>query len=159
MDIQPFAINIPQAMLEDLRARLDHTRWPDELPGFGWRRGVPLDYLKELAAYWCTGYDRRENETQLNKFPQFATAIDGHNIHFMHVRSPELDALPLIMTHGWPGSIIEFANVIGPLTDPLTHGGGPADVFHIVAPSLPGFGFSRPGQGWGWFEPRKHSPS
>ena len=148
-EIQPFRIDIPQSDLDDLRDRLAHTRWPDELPGFGWRRGVPLHYLKELAAYWRTGYDWREHEARLNELSQFITTIGGHTIHFLHVRSPAPDALPLIITHGWPGSVVEFLNVIGPLTDPRAHGGDPADAFHVVAPSLPGFGFSRPGQGWG----------
>jgi pimeloyl-ACP methyl ester carboxylesterase len=149
MDIKPFTINIPQESLDDLRDRLGHTRWPDELPGFGWRRGVPLAYLKELATYWRTGYDWRSHEARLKEFPQFTSTIDGHNIHFLHVRSPEPEAMPLILIHGWPGSVVEFTNVIGPLTNPRAHGGDPADAFHVVAPSLPGFGFSRPGQGWG----------
>src|SRR2546430_382296 len=106
--LHPFRIDIPQADLDDLRDRLARTRWPDTLPGTGWSRGVPLDYLKELAEYWRTTYDWRRHERQLNEFPQFTTEIDGANIHFLHVRSPEPDALPLILTHGWPGSIAEF---------------------------------------------------
>jgi len=105
--IRPFRIDIPQADLDDLRERLHRTRWPDELPGLGWTRGVPLDYLKQLAAYWADGYDWRKQEARLNEFPQFTTTIDAANIHFLHVRSPEPDALPLILTHGWPGSIVE----------------------------------------------------
>jgi pimeloyl-ACP methyl ester carboxylesterase len=150
MDVQPFEVNIPQEQLDDLRERLARTRWPDELPGVGWSRGVPLGYLKELAEYWRTGYDWREQEMRLNGFPQFVTEIDGTNVHFLHVRSPEPDALPLIVTHGWPGSVVEFLEIIGPLTDPRSHGGDPADAFHVVAPSIPGFGFSGPTREPGW---------
>jgi pimeloyl-ACP methyl ester carboxylesterase len=142
--IRPFRIDIPQADLDDLRDRVARTRWPDELPGVGWARGVPLDYLRELAGYWADGYDWRKHEARLNDFPQFTTTIDGANVHFLHVRSPEPDALPLVLTHGWPGSVVEFLNLIGPLTDPAAHGGDPADAFHLVIPSLPGFGFSGP---------------
>ncbi|MFJ8579516.1 epoxide hydrolase family protein [Micromonospora sp. NPDC093277] len=149
--ITPFRIEIPQHRLDDLRHRLANTRWPEVLPGAGWEAGVPLDYLKDLADYWQTTYDWRAHEARLNEFPQFTTVIDGQNVHFLHVPSPEPDALPLILTHGWPGSVVEFMNVIGPLTDPARHGGDPADAFHVVAPSLPGFGFSSPlaGPGWG----------
>ena len=149
-DIRPFRIEVPQADLDDLRERLGRTRWPDELPGAGWDDGVPLDYLRDLAEYWHTAYDWRAWEARLNEFPQYTTTIDGQNIHFLHVRSPEPDALPLIITHGWPGSIVEFMNVIGPLTDPRAHGGDPTDAFHVVAPSVPGFGFSRPIRAPGW---------
>ena len=142
--IRRFRIDIPQADLDDLRDRLHRTRWPDELPDSGWTRGVPLGYLKELAAYWADGYDWRKHEARLNELPQFTTTIDGANIHFLHVRSPEPDALPLILTHGWPGSIVEFLSVIGPLTDPAAHGGDPADAFHLIIPSLPGYGLSGP---------------
>ena len=148
--INPFRIDIPQADLDDLRERLARTRWPDELPGTGWSYGVPSSYARELAEYWRTGYDWRKQEAALNEYPQFTTEIDGQNIHFLHVRSPEPDALPLILTHGWPGSIAEFMKVIGPLTDPRAHGGDPADAFHVVAPSLPGFGFSGPTRETGW---------
>jgi epoxide hydrolase len=150
MTIQLFTIDIPQAALDDLRDRLTRTRWPDELPGVEWSRGVPLGYLKELAEYWRTSYDWRKHEAELNEFPQFTTEIDGTNIHFLHVRSPEPVALPLILTHGWPGSIVEFLDVIGPLTDPRSHGGDPADAFHVVVPSLPGYGFSGPTTDTGW---------
>jgi epoxide hydrolase len=148
--IRPFRIDIPQADLDDLRERLHRTRWPDELPGGGWTRGVPLDYLKDLAAYWADGYDWRKHEARLNELPQFTTTIDGANIHLLHVRSPEPDALPLLLTHGWPGSIAEFLNVIGPLSDPRGHGGDPADAFHLVIPSLPGHGLSGPTREAGW---------
>ena len=149
-DIRPFRIDIPQADLEDLNWRLGATRWPDELPDVGWSYGVPASYLKGLAEYWRTAFDWRKQEEKLNAFPQFTTTIDGQNIHFLHVRSPEPDALPLIITHGWPGSIAEFTEVLGPLTDPRAHGGDPADAFHVVAPSMPGFGFSGPTLEAGW---------
>jgi pimeloyl-ACP methyl ester carboxylesterase len=149
-EIRPFRIDIPQADLDDLRDRLARTRWPDELPGVGWTRGVPLGYLKELAGYWADGYDWPKQEARLNQFPQFTTTIDGQNIHFLHVRSPEPDALPLILTHGWPGSIVEFLNVIGPLTDPRAHRGDPADAFDLVIPSLPGYGLGGPTHQIGW---------
>src|SRR6266487_4663652 len=121
--MEPFRIEIPQAHLDDLHRRLADTRWPDELPGVGWERGVPLGYLKELAEYWRTSYDWRAAEARLNQFPQFTTVIDGANVHLLHVRSPEPQALPLLLTHGWPGSVAEFLDVIGPLTDPGAHGG------------------------------------
>jgi epoxide hydrolase len=149
-EIRPFRIQIPQADLDDLADRQHRTRWPDELPGVGWSRGVPLGYLKELATYWADGYNWRAEEAKLNQLPQFTTTIDGQPIHFMHVRSPEPDALPLLVTHGYPGSIVEFTDITGPLTDPRSHGGDPADAFHLVAPSLPGFGFSTPVREPGW---------
>jgi epoxide hydrolase len=149
-EVRPFRIDIPQASLDDLRARLARTRWPDELPGVGWDYGIPLETVKELAEYWRTGYDWRVQEQRLNAFAQFTTAIDGQNIHFLHVRSAEPGALPLIMTHGWPGSIVEFMEVIGPLTDPRAHGGDPADAFHLVVPAIPGYGFSGPTHDRGW---------
>jgi pimeloyl-ACP methyl ester carboxylesterase len=150
MTIQPFTIDIPQADLDDLRDRLTRSRWPEELPGVGWSRGVPLSYLKDLAEYWRTSYDWRAHEAQLNQFPQFTTEIDGQQIHFLHVRSPEPHALPLIMTHGWPSSFVEFLKVIGPLTDPRAHGGDVTDAFHMVIPSLPGYAFSTPVREPGW---------
>src|SRR5437667_2155556 len=150
MSIQSFKINIPQTDLDDLHDRLARTRWPNQLPGVGWSRGVPLDYLKDLAEYWRTGYDWRKHEARLNEFPQSTTEIDGQTIHFLHVRSPEPDALPLVLTHGWPSSPVEFLKVIGPLTDPRTHGGNPSDAFHVVIPSLPGYGFSTPVREVGW---------
>ncbi|KAF2420411.1 epoxide hydrolase family protein [Microbacterium sp. B35-30] len=149
-EVRPFRIDIPQSALDDLNDRLARTRWPDELPGVGWGYGAPSSYLRELAEYWRTAYDWRRHEAELNEFPQFTTTIDGQSIHFLHVRSAEPDALPLILTHGWPGSIVEFIDVIGPLTDPRAHGGDPADAFHVVIPSLPGFGFSGPTHETGW---------
>jgi epoxide hydrolase len=147
---EPFRIDIPQADLDDLGDRLARTRWPDELPGVGWSYGVNKEYLVELAEYWRTGYDWREHEARLNKIPQFTAQIDGQNIHFLHLRSPEPDATPLIITHGWPSTVYDFLDILGPLTDPRAHGGDPADAFHIVAPSLPGFPFSGPTRQTGW---------
>ena len=149
-EIRPFRIEIPEAALRDLRERLGRARFPDEIPGIGWSRGVPLDYLKDLAQYWADGFDWRRQEAKLNELPQFTTEIDGQNVHFLHVRSPEPGALPLIVCHGYPGSVVEFMNIIGPLTDPVSHGGDAADAFHAVAPSLPGFGFSTPVRESGW---------
>ena len=143
-EIQPFRIEVPQAELDDLRDRLDRTRWPSKIPGIGWTRGVPLDYLKDLADYWANGFDWRRQEAQLNELPQFVTTIDGQDIHFLHVRSPEPGVLPLIISHGYPSSVVEFLTIIGPLTDPVSHGGVAADAFHVVAPSIPGFGLQRP---------------
>jgi microsomal epoxide hydrolase len=148
--IRPFRIDIPQADLDDLRDRLARTRWPEDVPGAGWDYGIPLGYVRELAGYWRTSYDWRVHERRLNEFGQFTTEIDGQLVHFLHVRSPEADATPLIMTHGWPGSVVEFTEVIGPLTDPRSHGGDPADAFHLVLPSIPGYGFSSPLRETGW---------
>lgn len=148
--IKPFHIAVPQAALDDLLDRLGRTRWPSERPSAGWSRGVPLGYLQALAEYWRTTYDWREQELRLNAFPPFITDIDGQTIHFLHVCSPESKALPLILTHNWPGSIVEFMNIIGPLSDPRAHGGDPMDAFHIIAPSIPGFGFSMPACETGW---------
>ena len=147
--IDPFRIDIPQADLDDLRGRLERTRWPDELSD-GQDRGVRLAYVKELADHWRTGHDWRAWEARLNSYRQFVTKIDGQRIHFLHVRSPESNALPLVLTHGWPGSVVEFIDVIGLLSDPRSHGGDPADAFHLVIPSLPGYGFSGPTHEPGW---------
>ncbi|MDQ1030457.1 epoxide hydrolase family protein [Streptomyces phaeochromogenes] len=149
-EIRPFRIDIPQAQLDDLHTRLDLTRWPDELPGAGWEYGASLPYLRELADHWRGAYDWRKHEAALNEIPQFVTEIDGAQVHFLHVRSPEPDAVPLILTHGWPGSIVEFLGLIGPLSDPRAHGGDPADAFHLVIPAIPGFGFSGPTKDRGW---------
>jgi pimeloyl-ACP methyl ester carboxylesterase len=148
--ITPFRIDVPQHELDDLRGRLDRTRWPAALPGDGWDTGVPTGWLRELAGHWRTAYDWRAAEARLNAFAQFTTVIDGQRIHFLHVRSPEPDAFPLVLTHGWPGSVVEFLDLIGPLTDPRAHGGDPADAFHVVVPALPGFGFSGPVADAGW---------
>lgn len=148
--MRPFKIDIPQSQLDDLKQRLAATRWPDEMPGVGWSRGAPLGYIKELAEYWRTSYDWRAAEAQLNKFPQFRTEIDGVRVHFLHVRSPEPTAMPVILTHGWPSSVVEFIDVIGPLTNPVAHGGTAADAFHVVIPSIPGYAFSGPTGQPGW---------
>ncbi|MFF4783191.1 epoxide hydrolase family protein [Streptomyces griseorubiginosus] len=148
--ITPFRVDIPQRDLADLHARLDRTRWPDDLSATGWAYGVPAAYLRELAHHWRHSYDWRAAEAELNAWPQFTTVIDGTTVHFAHVRSPEPDATALILTHGWPGSIVEFLDVVGPLTDPAAHGGDPADAFHVVVPSIPGFGLSGPPADTGW---------
>jgi pimeloyl-ACP methyl ester carboxylesterase len=149
-DISAFRIDIPQTDLDDLRERLARTRWGAQLPGADWQRGVPVGYLRELAEYWAGTYDWRAHEAELNAHPQFVTDIDGQRLHFLHVTSPEPGALPLVVSHGWPGSVAEFLDVIGPLSNPRAHGGDPADAFHLVIPSLPGFAFSTPLSGPGW---------
>jgi pimeloyl-ACP methyl ester carboxylesterase len=150
----PFTLQVPEADLEDLRARLARTRWPEAETVDDWSQGIPLSYLRELCDYWANVYDWRRAERLLNSFPQFQVEIDGLGIHFLHVRSPHEDALPLIMTHGWPGSVVEFLKVIGPLTDPTAHRGRSADAFHVVCPSLPGYGFSDKPATAGWGVPR-----
>jgi epoxide hydrolase len=140
MTIHPFKIDVPQQDLDDLRTRLAMTRWQPQLPGTGWERGVPLDYLKDLAEHWRTGYDWRTWEAKLNELPHYTTEIDGQHLHFVHVRSSNPDALPLMLLHGWPGTFTDFLHVITPLSRD----------FHLVIPSLPGFGFSAPLSGPGW---------
>jgi epoxide hydrolase len=144
--VTPFEIDIPEAALTDLRERLERIRWPERETVEDWSQGVPLGYLQELCAYWAREYDWRAAEARLNGLPQFRTSIDGLGIHFVHVRSPHPDALPLIITHGWPGSIVEYLKVIEPLTNPPD----PADAFHVVCPSLPGYGFSDRPASPGW---------
>ena len=141
-DIQPFRIEATDDELDDLKRRLRATRWPDPEPVDDWSQGIPLAYIKEVCAYWAEKYDWRERESNLNQLPQFRTDVDGLGVHFVHVRSPEPDAMPLVISHGWPGSIVEFHKVIAPLADPVAHGGDAADAFHVVCPSLPGYGFS-----------------
>jgi pimeloyl-ACP methyl ester carboxylesterase len=148
--IRPFRVDIADADLDDLRSRLARTRWPEAETVADWSQGVPLAYLQDVCRYWHDEFDWRASEAALNQYPQFLTEIDGLDIHFLHVRSPEPDALPLVLTHGWPGSIMEFLDVIGPLTDPVAHGGDAADAFHLVMPSLPGFGFSGKPSSTGW---------
>lgn len=140
--IRPFEITVPDSVLDDLKLRLEQTRLPDQLDGVGWDYGTELDYLTDLITYWREEFDWRAQEQQLNQFDQFKTRIDDLDIHFIHQRSPEADAIPMIITHGWPGSIAEFTKIIGPLTDPVAHGGAAEDAFHVVAPSMPGYGFS-----------------
>ena len=149
--ITPFTIHASDAELDDLLQRLANTRWPDEQPVSDWSQGIPRSYLQEVCAYWAKEYDWRAREAKLNELPQFKTEVAGIGIHFIHVRSPEPNALPLVMSHGWPGSIVEFQKVIGPLSDPVAHGGKASDAFHVVCPSLPGYGFSdKPTEpGWG----------
>ncbi|MDT5120040.1 MAG: epoxide hydrolase [Mycobacterium sp.] len=149
-NITPFRIDIPQQQLDDLQERLGRARWPAALPGDDWDTGVPVHWLRNLTEYWRTGYDWRTAEAGLNDFPQFTTTIDGQRIHFLHVRSLEPGAFPLILTHGWPDSVVEFVDLIEPLTDPGAHGGDRADAFDVVIPSLPGFGFSGPTTDQGW---------
>lgn len=152
--IRPYRINVPQADIDDLRERLARTRWAGDLPGTGWERGVPTAYLRELAACWAEQYDWRAHEAALNAHPQFITTIDRADVHFLHVRSAEPGATPLMLLHGWPGSVVEFLDMIGPLTDPVAHGGEAADAFHLVIPSLPGYGFSGPLAETGWTDGR-----
>ncbi len=149
--IRPFTLEIPQAELDDLQRRLGATRWPEKEAVPDWTQGSPLAKVQSLVAHWRNGYDWRRAEARLNALGQFKTEIDGLDIHFLHVRSKHPNALPLLITHGWPGSVMEFMKVIGPLTDPEAHGGKAEDAFHVIAPSLPGFGFSgKPAEkGWG----------
>jgi len=148
--IQPFAINIDDSVLDDLRDRLARTRFPDQIEGTGWDYGIPIHYLRELVGYWIQTYDWRAEEARLNQFDHFRTNIDGQAIHFVHARSPNPDAFPLLLIHGWPGSIVEFQQVIPRLCLPEAHGAESADSFHVIAPSLPGYGFSEPPRTPGW---------
>lgn len=141
-DIRPFTISVSDAEIADLRTRLDRTRWPEPACVEDWTQGIPLHYMRELCKYWRTEYDWRRFETALNSYDNFLTEIEGLDIHFVHARSPHPEATPMIMTHGWPGSVAEFMKVIDPLTDPTNHGGQPSDAFHLVLPSLPGYGWS-----------------
>src|SRR5215467_3942523 len=153
-EIIPFRIEIPEADLDDLRERLRRTRWPDAETVDDWSQGIRLSYLGDLCEYWLERYDWRACEASVNRFPQFRTSIDGLGIHFIHVKSPQAGALPLIMTHGWPGSIIELLETVGPLTDPPASGGPAEDAFDLVLPSIPGYGFSaQPGE-LGWYAGR-----
>ena len=149
-EIRPFQIAASDEQLENLRRRLRATRWPDAETVDDWSQGIPLDYVQEVCAYWAEKYDWRAREARLNTFPQFRTGVLGLGVHFVHVRSPEPGALPLVISHGWPGSIVEFHKVIGPLADPVAHGGEARDAFHVVCPSLPGYGFSDKPSAPGW---------
>ncbi len=148
--VRPFRIRVGESVLTDLKDRLARTRWPDQIEGSGWAYGADLTYVRGLVEYWRTSFDWRRQEERLNRFPQFKTTIDGIDLHFIHQRSRHPDALPLVLTHGWPGSIAEFAKVIGPLSDPEAHGGKASDAFHVVCPSLPGFAFSGKPREPGW---------
>jgi epoxide hydrolase len=152
--IDQFHIELQDSLLQDLRDRLGRTRFPDQVEGTGWEYGIPISYLRELVEYWRDTYDWRAQEAQLNSFSQFRTQIDGQSIHFIHAVSVHANALPLLITHGWPGSIVEFLEVIPRLTDPESFGGRASDAFHVVAPSLPGYGFSEPTRTSGWDERR-----
>lgn len=148
--IKPYRVNVPEGDLDDLRRRLRHTRWPDSETVDDWSQGVPLAYLQKLCAFWQHEYDWRACEATINDLPQFTTEIEGVEIHFFHLESPETSALPLVLTHGWPGSVVEFLDVIRPLSDPAAYGADPQDAFHVVVPSLPGFGFSGHPRRTGW---------
>ncbi|HEX2421703.1 MAG TPA: epoxide hydrolase [Actinomycetota bacterium] len=153
-EIRPFRVNLSQKDLDDLRQRIAATRWPSKELVDDRSQGVQLATLQELARYWATEFDLRRPESRLNALPQFTTEIDGINVHFIHVRSPHEDALPLIMTHGWPGSVVELLETVGPLTDPTAHGGKAEDAFHLVLPSVPGYGFSGEPTELGWWAGR-----
>src|SRR5262245_39431832 len=148
--IERFRIHVDDAVLEDLRGRLARPRFPDQIEDTGWEYGTPTDYLRELVAYWRDQYDWRAQEARLNELAHFRTRIDGQSIHFIHARSARADAFPLLLMHGWPGSVVEFLDVIPRLTEPQTHGGESVDAFDVVAPSLPGYGFSEPTRSRGW---------
>src|ERR1700751_4959350 len=152
--IRPFTVEIPEAEIEALRARVAATRWPHKELVDDWSQGVQLARLQELARYWTSDYDWRKCEARLNALPQFTTEIDGVDIHFIHVKSPHEGALPLIVTHGWPGSVIELLEVVGPLSDPTAHGGSAKDAFDLVLPSIPGYGFSAEPTELGWYAGR-----
>ena len=142
MEIERFTIDVPQPVLDDLAARLADTRWPDEIPGAGWDYGTDPAYLRELVEYWRTGYDWRAQERALNQFDHFRATVDGLGVHFIHARGKGPDPFPLIISHGWPGSVVEMLKIIPMLTDPASHGGEASDSFDVVVPSLPGYGFS-----------------
>lgn len=148
--IEPFPVEVPDAAIDDLRSRLGHTRWPERFDGDDWAYGVNTEFMRRLCGYWADSYDWRRHEAVLNSLGSHRSAIDGANVHFLHLRSPEPDALPIVLTHGWPGSVVEFSKVMTPLADPVAHGGDAADAFHVVCPSIPGFGFSGPTRQTGW---------
>ena len=148
--IRPFSVHVPQAKLDDLRRRIAATQWPERETVTDSSQGVPLATMRELASYWATGYDWRKVEAKLNALPQFITEIDGLDVHFIHVRSRHANALPLVINHGWPGSIIEQLKIVDPLVNPTAHGGSASDAFHVVIPSMPGYGFSGKPASTGW---------
>ena len=148
--IRPFRIDLPDSLLTDLRTRLHNTRWPEAEPVGDWSQGAPLAWIQDVCRYWADDYDWRAREARLNRFTQFTIPIDGLELHYIHARSPHPNAMPLVITHGWPGSVVEFHKVIEPLVDPVAHGGDAADAFHVVCPSLPGFGFSGKPRETGW---------
>jgi microsomal epoxide hydrolase len=148
--IQPFEVHVPDAVLDDLRERLARTRWPDQIDGAGWDYGSELSAVRELCTYWREKFDWRRVEAELRRYPHGVTQVDGQRLHFLHARSKHPGAFPLVVTHGWPGSILEFTKILGPLTDPTAHGGEARDAFHVVCPSIPGYGFSGPTRARGW---------
>lgn len=150
ISIEPFLAEVPDQVLADLRDRLRRTRWPDQIPGSGWDYGTDLEYLRNLCTYWSESFDWRRAEAELNSWPQYTTVIDDQLFHFIHAPSPRPDALPLIITHGWPGSVFEFMKILGPLSDPESFGGKAEDAFHVVCPSMPGYLFSGPTKDRGW---------
>ena len=152
--VTKFNLAVPASVIADLQARLTHTRWPGRETVDDWSQGVPLGVMKSLTEYWRSGYDMHRPEKRLNAFPQYRTQIDGLGIHFLHVQSKHPNALPIVLSHGWPGSVVEFLKVVGPLTDPTAHGGRAEDAFHVVVPSLPGYGFSDKPAERGWGLPR-----
>ncbi|HQV58867.1 MAG TPA: epoxide hydrolase, partial [Ilumatobacteraceae bacterium] len=154
VEFEPFRVDVSDQVLADLRDRLRRTRFPNAIDGAGWEPGADLTYVRALVDYWADEFDWRAQEARINTFEQVTTTVDGQRIHLIHARSPEPDALPLLLVHGWPGSVVEFLDVIGPLTDPRSHGGDPADSFHVIAPSLPGYTFSGPTHQPGW-HPRR----
>lgn len=141
---EPFTIAVPDAVIEDLHRRLDNARWPDQAPGEPWSLGIPVVEVQAAVDHWRNRYDWRTREAAMNAWPHFVTEAAGERVHFIHARSPHQDAAPIVLTHGWPGSFVEFLDVIGPLTDPVAHGGSADDAFHVVVPSMPGYGFSGP---------------
>ena len=149
-ELTPFTIDVADDVITDLRDRLHNTRWPDQIDDAAWEYGTDRAALQRLCTYWADEFDWSAAQARLNRWPQFTTTIDGQNVHFLHARSPHPGALPLVITHGWPGSIAEFEKIIGPLTDPVAHGGDAADAFHVVCPSMPGYGFSGPTHERGW---------
>lgn len=150
IETRPYQVHVPEADLIELRARLARTRWPEPAPAVGWTHGVPLDVVQELCRYWAEEYQWRAAEQRLNAVPQYLVSVNGLEVHVLHARSPHPDALPLVLTHGWPGSVLELVDLVGPLTDPAGHGATPADAFHVVIPSLPGYGFSAKPTTPGW---------
>ena len=148
--MESFRVDVPEVALSDLRERLQRTRWPEAEPVGDWSQGVPLATVRALCEHWATDYDWRATEARLNAVPQLRVAVDGVRLHVLYARSPEPDALPLLLTHGWPGSVLEFLDMLGPLSDPARHGGDPADAFHVVVPALPGYGFSDKPAAPGW---------
>jgi microsomal epoxide hydrolase len=148
--IEKFDVRVPEAVLDDLKERLARTRWPDQMDGVGWDYGSELGTVKELCEYWRDKFDWRRVEAELGRYEHGASQIDGQRVHFLHARSKHADAFPLVITHGWPGSILEFMKILGPLTDPTAHGGKASDAFHVVCPSIPGYGYSGPTNSRGW---------